>query len=463
MIGGRTFGVYIPSGRSLVPPSPKGVRGLFPLFYLIGKIFIESPHPLLQGGAANQARRVLLLFVFVATLWPLTACDTTRYARLDIPKAQMDAYLQDKPENLHPVYRDVLEEGDRNFVLNHMKGGLAALELGADPIAADSFDSALLSIESVYTENENAEKARSVWYEEGRKDFKGEPYERAMAYYYRGLLYLKKGDYENARASFKGGQLQDALAEDQKYQMDFALLIFLEGWASLLSDDEDMAQEAFDEVKSLRPEFIPPTAGHNVLVIAESGHAPEKVATGQGGSELRFKRGIGFRERSARFNVGGHDWGPYLSEDIFWQARTRGGRVVDKILKGKVHFKETTQAVGETLTTLGVYGMVASHEAGSDAGMVASGIITAIGLVGQGVAASTQTRADNRFWTNLPDAVHVFTYYLDSDAPQQDVHVDFVDKNGEILSGLTREEPVLKTDGGFGLVWVRSRSATQKF
>lgn len=407
--------------------------------------------------------RSCLVFVCIVTLLTLTGCDTTRYARLKIPQAQMDSYLEDKPEALHPVYRDVLEEGDRNFVLNHLKGGLAALEMGAEDIAADSFDSALLSIESVYAENENAEKARSLWYEEGRKDFKGEPYERAMAYYYRGLLYLKKGDYENARASFKGGQLQDALAEDQKYQMDFALLIFLEGWASHALGDEDMAREAFDEVKSMRPDFIPPTESHNVLVIAESGNAPEKKAKGSGGSELHFQRGIGFSERSARFNTGGHDWKPYLTEDIYWQASTRGGRVVDKILQGKVHFKETTQAVGETLTTLGVYGMVASKKADNDAGMVASGIITAIGLVGQGVAASTQTKADNRFWTNLPDGVHVFTYYLDSDAPQQNVRIDFVDKNQELLSGLTIEEPVHKTSDGFGLVWVRSRTAVQKF
>ena len=29
---------------------------------------------------------------------------------------------------------------------------------------------------------------------------KGEPYERAMVYYYRGLIFLRNGDYENARA-----------------------------------------------------------------------------------------------------------------------------------------------------------------------------------------------------------------------------------------------------------------------
>ncbi len=431
------------------------------MFGVRNKIILKSSA--IRRPDKNILKRSFLICFYLATLWSLTACDTTRYARLEIPKAQMDSYLQDKPEQLHKVYRDVLEEGNRNFVLNHMKGGLAAMEIEADAVAAESFDSALLSIESVYAENENAEKARSVWYEEGRKDFKGEPYERAMAYYYRGLLYLKKGDYENARASFKGGQLQDALAEDKKYQMDFALLIFLEGWASHVLGDEEMAREAFEEVKTLRPDFIPPMESHNVLIIAETGYAPEKVAAGSGGAELRFRRGFGFSERSARFNVGGHDWEPYLTEDIYWQASTRGGRVVDKILKGKVEFKETTQAAGETLTTLGVYGMVVSKQADSDAGMVASGIVTAVGLIGQGVAASTQTRADNRYWTNLPDGVHVYTYYLDPDAPDQKVTISFVDKDGSPLTGLSQEQAVTKTGNGFGLVWVRSRSAVQKF
>ena len=48
-----------------------------------------------------------------------------------------------------------------------------------------------------------------------------------MAYYYRGVLYLRDGDYENARASFKGGMLQDGFAEEEQNRSDFALLSFL--------------------------------------------------------------------------------------------------------------------------------------------------------------------------------------------------------------------------------------------
>lgn len=403
------------------------------------------------------------LLCWTALALTLAACDTTRYARIEVPKEQMQAYLADKPEPLHKIYRDVLEEGRRNFVLNHMKGGLGAFELGADGVAAQSFEQTLLSIEAVYAENEAAEKARSVWYEEGRKDFKGEPYERAMAYYYRGLLFLKEGDYENARACFKSGQLQDALAENQKYQMDFALLVYLEGWASHLLGDTQLAEAAFEEARKLRPELTPPGPEDNVLVITETGKAPVKVATGKGKAALQIKRGSGFRETTARVETAsGHEYAPNLTEDIYWQATTRGGREVDKILKDKVVFKETHKAVGETLTQLGVQGMVISAKHKSDEGLVASGIITAIGLVEQGVAASTQTRADDRYWNNLPDRVHLFTYHMDPASSNSRVTVRFLDPDGRELSDLRQVADIHWNTRGHGFAWARSRPAWAK-
>ena len=400
-----------------------------------------------------------LALVLIAALM-LTACDTTRYARKEIPKQQMQAYLANKPKPLHQVYRDVLEEGQRNFVLNQMKAGLGAMELGRDDLAAESFEKTLLSIEAVYAENEAAEKARSVWYEEGKKDFKGEPYERAMAYYYRGLLFLKEGDYENARACFKSGQLQDALAENNKYQMDFALLVYLEGWASHLLGDDQLADAAFKEAQKHRPDLVRPGPDDNVLVIAETGNSPVKVAAGKGKAALTFKRGTGFREKTARVAAGGgREQTPNISEDIYWQATTRGGREVDKILKDKVVFKETNKEMGEALTQLGAQGMVLSAQHDSDEGMIASGVVTAIGLVQQGVAASTQTRADDRYWDSLPDSVHLFTYHMEPASADPTVTVRFLDPNERELDGLTQNVNLEWDTRGNGFAWARSRPA----
>ena len=85
------------------------------------------------------------------------------YRNIDVPQATMNAYLQGKPAQLRPMYTKVLLEGPRNFVLNQIQCGLAAMELKRFDIAEKSFDEALLRIESVYADNEKSRKARSLW------------------------------------------------------------------------------------------------------------------------------------------------------------------------------------------------------------------------------------------------------------------------------------------------------------
>ena len=395
----------------------------------------------------------------VFLLWLSGCASTTQYEAVNVPESVMTAYLEDKPSLLHYHYMRVLREGRRNRVLNHMRAGLAAMELGEFDLAEESFDIALLNIESVYTDDENAAKARSLWYAEGRKDFKGEPYERAMAYYYRGLLYFREGDFENARASFKGGLLQDAIAEEETYQADFALLIFLEGWASLMLGDWDMAEEAFQEVQKYRPDFVFPPRDHNVLLIAETGTAPRKIGVGSGQSALRFTQGMGFREESVRFELGGSAFPGFPMENIFWQANTRGGRQVDHILAGKVRFQETNQAMGRTLTDLSLGALVMAPQFGDDAGAVAivAAILGLVGLGQQAVAAKTQTQADIRYWDNLPDRVHVFT--LNSRERNQRLKVSFLKPNGRQIENLEKEATITFVNDRFGFAWVRSRSA----
>ena len=98
---------------------------------------------------------------------------TTDYEIVQVPDSVMTAYLQDKPSLLHYHYRRILLEGRRNLVLNHMRAGLAAMELRKFDLAEESFDIALLNIESVYTDDENATRARSLWYAEGPQGFQG--------------------------------------------------------------------------------------------------------------------------------------------------------------------------------------------------------------------------------------------------------------------------------------------------
>lgn len=166
----------------------------------------------------------------------------------------------------------------KDRTLHRLQAGVHALREQRLDASAQHFDAALEAIESVFSSGEGAAKARSLWYEEGAKDFKGEPYERAMAFYYRGLLYLIEADYENARASFRSALMQSSFAEEQHYRSGFATLMFLEGWANQLLKDTQ-AREAYAEAARYRPGWQAPAADANTLVIAELAGSPRKSAT----------------------------------------------------------------------------------------------------------------------------------------------------------------------------------------
>lgn len=356
------------------------------------------------------------------------------------------------PPALAPLFDRLEKEGRRNAVLNQMEIGVRSLEINRQDLASAALDNALAQIETLYANNADAAKARSLWHEEGRKDFKGEPYERVMAYYYRGLLYLAGKDYGNARASFEGGMLQDAFAEEEQHRFDFALMSFLSGWVSQLEKNKPMQDRAFAELKKLRPDFVLPEPGHDTLVIVETGNSPRKLADGVGHYDLVYRRGKFFREQRVQLGIGGKAVTAYPMEDIYWQAATRGGRAVDRIIKGKVSFRSSNEGMGTVLTESAQVLQIMSPGLDSSVGGVA-GALGVIGATQLFIASKVQTKADTRYWTALPDAVHVYTL---KSRPGQQAELTFLDSNGSPLPELSRT--VALPDGG-GLVWVRARNA----
>ncbi len=365
----------------------------------------------------------------------------------------LSLYAQaDAPPALQPYYQRLASEGQRNAVLNRMEIGARAFEQGRTDLATEALDTALAQIESVYGNSDGAAKARSLWYEEGRKDFKGEPYERVMAYYYRGLLYLQEKDWGNARASFEGGMLQDAFAEEDQNRFDFALMAFLSAWASQQEGNKVLQQRALAELKKLRPDFTPPPADHDTLLIIETGNSPRKLADGVGHYELVYRRGKFFKEQGATLDVNGQSLSAYPMEDIFWQATSRGGRAVDRIIKGKASFRATNAGIGGVLADTASVLQVWSPALDSNLG----GAAAALGVVGATqmvIASMVQAKADTRYWSSLPDAVHVLSFKSQG---EKTLRLDFNDAQKQTLPELGRDI-TLPAHGG--LVWVRSRPA----
>lgn len=407
---------------------------------------------------SKKLHKTTLSIASAALVLALAGCTSTgpaQYQPLALNTQEQDA-VADKPAYLQPLYRKLFQEGKRNEVLNRMEIGTAAFYRGDLDLARENFDAALETIETVYADNEAATQARSLWHEEGRKDFKGEPYERAMAYYYRGLIYLIDGEYDNVRASFVSGLMQDAFAEEEQNRSDFAVMMLLTGWSAQKMGSPVLAEEAYDELRALRPDFPIPAAEDNVLILAETGFSPRKLADGMGHYELVFRPGKNFKEKHVVLDTGAEQLELAPVESVYWQATSRGGRPVDAIIEGKAAFANTTADLGRDLAQLGVTARVFSPALGGSSGQVGN-TLALIGVASMALSANVKPRADIRYWSRLPDAVHTSTMRANiADVSQWQASYTDIDGNPVALqSGVFRH---YQDPQGNHIVWHSSRA-----
>lgn len=363
--------------------------------------------------------------------------------------AQTSSQSASVPAPLQPYLDKVIKGDARSRVLHEMELGLAALSLQEIDVARHAFDRAVSLIEVTHGGTEQAQRARSLWYEEGTKDFKGEPYERAMAYYYRGLIYLRDRDVDNARACFNAAILQDAFAEEHQNRCDFAVLYLLAAYACHLQNDTTARDEEFTKFKALRPDFEAPAWADVMLAIAESGKGPRKLADGVGHFQMKIFRGKGVRDVKTEFAVGEQKWRGYPAEDIAFQAMTRGSRPIDKILEGKVQFRNNADSFGTSLTSVSSEVLVVAPLLGQSSNVSAvAGGIGLLGVASQFIAQNARPRADTRYWSSLPDTVHVA--FLPKSVRGQPVAAAFVDPDGKVLA---TQERIPGSDDSF--VWFK--------
>jgi tetratricopeptide (TPR) repeat protein len=345
------------------------------------------------------------------------------------------ARYQDAPEVLRDLYVQREVEGTQSWVLSSNRIGLRALRHGLYREAEAAFDDSLNLIETIYANTESAARARSLWHEEGAKDFKGEPYERAMAYLYRALLYVRDGELDTARATARAGVLQDAFAEEEQFRCDFFALAYLDGLLSAMLGDHSVAGERFVAIAESLPGFQNPGQLQPPLhlVVVETGRSPRKVADGLGHAELKYRRGRNFSDELVRLAVAGETQRQAIGADLFWQASTRGGRPVDKILEGKVHFQASTAQAGDSLARLGDATAAAALARGSTGTMNISSGLSALGGVAMLMAAKAKPHADTRYWDTLPDRIFFWILPGSQAAP---VEIEYLDAQGEATTGL---------------------------
>jgi len=142
----------------------------------------------------------------------------------------------------------------------------------------------------------------------------------------------------------------------------------------------------------------------NTLVIVHHGRGPYKYRVGQKDEKIKFGALAGEPVvYSLCFQPAAGCEGAQVEttvipvESAFYQATTRGGRVIDYLLKDKVAFEYQTATVSEILNQIAQF-----------AGIAASGasfIFTCISM-------STHAEADMRCWRNLPEQVAMNLAYF---------------------------------------------------
>lgn len=316
----------------------------------------------------------------------------------------------------------------KDRVLWQYRVGLMSMRHGDYEEAKRQFDDAITRIGGIYTSDADARKARSFFHAEAKKTFIGEPYERVMAYFYRGILYWMDGVPDNARACFRSAQFQDADAETHTYAADYVLLDYLDGFATtkLNGDGSDDFNRA---LKNVRNGSQPPpySRNANVLVFIEFGNGPRKIATGSHGEQLRFGEQVS-RTHSVNLRVEKQQLQLPPYDDLQWQATTRGGRVMDHILANKAVFKDVT---GGTAIAAAMTGVALADHREYEGALIAGGVAVLAGLL----SAATVPAADIRAWDGLPR--YLTFSALELPAGQHSIAVDFRDASGQTVSTRT--------------------------
>lgn len=368
---------------------------------------------------------------------------------------EVDAYASSKPDALRPFYKTLYYDGEHNAVVNFERLGLAAMQLGHLKEAEEAFDAAISRIETIYSKDEQAQKARSSWSKEGIKDFKGEPYERAMAYYYRGILHLIAGQFEDARVMFMNAEYQDTISEAEEFQSDFAVMNFLTGWATRCAGNASGAADYFTAAQKADPTVQLPADGDNFLVLAELGKGPVKVKRGDRNELLAFEASETAPTDDIKVFASQQELALKPVSSVFAQATTRGGRPIDSILKGKANFKSTTETVGQVGAMTGMT-IMSQAQATQNVGMANVGAaVSMLGMFSSIMSSGVKPDADIRMWDTLPDSIALITIKRPGEGSGLEAKFAKLPQGGS-----AQAPPVLNASHpSCGVFWTRSRSA----
>ncbi|MFL2903617.1 MAG: hypothetical protein ACJZ8W_01215 [Limisphaerales bacterium] len=363
------------------------------------------------------------LLCLLCALW-MTACQTPDIQ--PAPEYSDDLVVEGK--------RLIAQAPRQDKNLWRLRVGLVALKQNQPNDAKALFEAAMPAAGQILQADASTRMAQSLFSPENVKGFHGEPYERAMGWFYRGLIYWMDGEPANARACFRTAQLMDALAEKHEHRADWVMLDYLDGFitAKLGKDGSAALRRAREHAGAIAlPDYNPAA---NTLLVLQTGFGPVKKSGGDVGEALVYDGGHS-DVAQIRITVAGQTVTAPIFDNLTVQASTRGSRAMDLVLARKATVKKVGDTIGDVGTVPGV--VLVDYEDTRDAGLALLGV----GLVGKFIGNSVEPRADTRTWNNLPQ--HLSFVALNLPVGEHPATVEFIDATGAALPD--RQKSVLLT------------------
>jgi len=347
-----------------------------------------------------------------------------------VDMAVMDYYSGNYADAQHKL-TPLAEKTNEDFVINNLRLGSVLLP----PYELDEAEAAFLRAWEVINStgvNAGGRTLGAVLVDEKIKVWKGEPFERAMASFYLGLIYYIRQDYGNARGAFENAlfKLRDVdpdKAKDQgrDVESNFALASLMLAKSFQRLGREDLAKANFQYVIEHHPQLAALAdydwnEKSNLLLVVDYGYGPRKV-TDFDGAIVGFGP-TPFEEGPLPQPMVTIDGRPMdISNiarppiDLLAMAQERKWQSIDTI-------RTVKSAVGTGLIWGGaITGIDAANNKSGN--RQRDNLIVAGALIGTGLLLKATSQADIRQWEMLPRTTYVIP--LKVDPGSHDVTVEF--------------------------------------
>jgi len=369
---------------------------------------------------ATQASPLLVLLVLLA------GC-----ANQDQPKVDraIQSYFAGDLAGARKELQPLAKKTNENFVLNNVRLGSIALNAYDLDTAENAFLAAYEVINSTGVNN-GGRTLGAVLVDEKIKVWKGEPFERAMANFYLGLVYYMRHDYNNARGAFENALFKLRDYQDPKnskdykeVESDFAPAILMLAKSFQRMGREDLARANFQKLTS-RPGLselanYERNESSNILLVVDYGYAPRKVTDFDGAI-------VGFAPTPAdagpiprpavqldgkQIDLG---WLSIPPVDLVAMAQDRRWQDIDTI-------RTVKSAVGTGLIAGGaIEGLRGASGSGA---RQRTDLMVAGGLLATGLLLKATSQADVRYWEMVPRTVFVLPLHVEPG--KHDITVSF--------------------------------------